>query len=172
MATEPASLIAALRRVVSDVDPEVPTYEIESMRDDVRTSRAPMITATRLMSAYAIAALLLAVAGTYAVLSYLVTQRRRELAVRMALGASPREVVLLVARESGVMIGAGVVVGLLGAFAVARLLAGLLYGVGALDPVVVIGVVVVASLAGVAAATLPARRAALVDPCVSLRGDG
>jgi predicted permease len=168
-ATEPAGLITPLRRVVSEIDPEVPTYEIASMRDVVRTSRAPMITATRLMSAYAIAALLLAVAGTYAVLSYLVTQRRRELAVRMALGASPAEVVMLVARESGVMIGAGVVVGLLGALAVARLLAGLLYGVGALDPTVVIAVVAVASVAGVVAATLPARRAALVDPCTSLR---
>ena len=171
-ATEPTSLIAPLRRVVSDVDPEVPTYEIASMRDVVRTSRAPMITATRLMSAYAIAALLLAVAGTYAVLSYLVTQRRRELAVRMALGASPREIVALVARESGVMIGAGVLVGLIGAVAVARLLGGLLYGVGALDPEVVFAVIAVASVAGVAAATIPARRAALVDPCTSLRGDG
>ena len=171
-ATEPASLIAPLRRVVADADPEVPTYEIASMRDVVRTSRAPMITATRLMSAYAIAALLLAVAGTYAVLSYLVTQRRRELAVRMALGASPRDIVSLVARESGLMIGAGVLVGLVGAVAVARLLAGLLYGVGALDPAVVIAVIAVASIAGVAAATLPARRAALVDPCTSLRGDG
>ena len=72
-------------------------------------------------------------------LSYLVTQRRRELAVRMALGASPREIVSLVAKESGLMIGAGVVVGLLGALALARLLAGLLYGVGALDAGVVLG---------------------------------
>ena len=171
-ATDSRSLIAPMRRVVADVDPEVPTYEIASMRDVVRTSRAPMITATRLMSAYAVAALLLAVAGTYAVLSYLVAQRRRELAVRMALGASPREIVGLVARESGVMIGAGVVVGLLGSLALARLLAGLLYGVGALDASVVLGVVAVASIAGIAAATLPARRAARVDPCASLRGDG
>ena len=171
-AAEPVSLIAPMRRVVAGIDPEVPTYEIASMRDVVRTSRAPIITATRLMSGYAVAALLLAVAGTYAVLSYLVTQRRRELAVRMALGASPREIVALVARESGLMIGAGVVIGLAGALAIARLLAGMLYGVGALDATVVLAVVGVASLAGVAAATLPARRAARVDPCASLRADG
>jgi len=171
-ATDARSLVGPLRRVVASVDPEVPTYAIASMGDIVRDSRAPMITATRLMSAYAIAALLLAVAGTYAVLSYLVTQRRRELAVRMALGASPREVVSLVARESGLMIGAGVAVGLVGALALARLLAGLLYGVGALDPGVVLAVVGVASVAGVAAATMPARRAALVDPSAALRGDG
>jgi ABC-type antimicrobial peptide transport system permease subunit len=131
-----------------------------------------MLTATRLMSAYAIAALLLAIAGTYAVLSYLVSQRRRELAVRMALGASPKEIVGLVARESSVMIGVGVGAGLIGAVALARLLSGLLYGVGALDAGVVLAVIGVASVAGVAAALLPARRAAMVDPCVALRGDG
>jgi predicted permease len=171
-ATDPASLVAPMRRVVASVDPEVPTYEIASMRDVVRASRARMLTATGLMSAYAAAALLLAVAGTYAVLSYLVTQRRRELAVRMALGASPGEIVSLVARESTVMIAVGVGVGLAAASALARLLAGLLYGVGALDPGVVFVVVAVAAVAGVAAALVPARRAALVDPCVALRGDG
>ena len=171
-ATEPMGLIAQMRRVVANVDPEVPTYEIASMRDVVRDSRAPMITATRLMSAYAVTALLLAVAGTYAVLSYLVTQRRRELAVRMALGASPREIVALVGRESGMMIGVGVAAGLVGALALARLLSSLLYGVDALDAGVVIGVVAVASVAGVAAATVPARRAARVDPCVALRANG
>jgi predicted permease len=171
-ATDPRSLIAQMRRVVANVDPEIPTYEIASMREVVRDSRAPMLTATRLMSAYAVAALLLAIAGTYAVLSYLVTQRRRELAVRMALGASPREIVALVARESSAMIGAGVVVGLVSALALAKLLSGLLYGVGALDAGVVLGVVGVASVAGIAAATLPARRAARVDPCAALRSSG
>jgi len=171
-AADARSLVAPLRRVVASVDPEVPTYEIASMRDVVRDSRARMLTATRLMSAYAIAALLLAIAGTYAVLSYLVSQRRRELAVRMALGASPKEIVGLVARESSVMIGVGVGAGLIGAVALARLLSGLLYGVGALDTGVVLAVIGVASVAGVAAALLPARRAAMVDPCVALRGDG
>ena len=169
---DPSSLAGPMRRVVASVDPEVPTYEIASMRDVVRSSRARMITATQLMTAYAGAALLLAMAGTYAVLSYLVTQRRRELAVRMALGASPREIVTLVARESTAMIAAGVGTGLLGATGLARLLSGLLYRVGALDTRVVLGVVAVAAAAGVAAALLPARRASRVDPCVALRGDG
>ena len=164
-----SSLVASMRRVIASVDPELPTYEVASLRDVVRDSRVRMMTATRLMSAYAIAALLLAVAGTYAVLSYLVTQRRRELAVRMALGASPREIVSLVARESGVMIGAGIVAGMLGATALARLLSGLLYGVGALDPGVVLAVLGISSVAAVAAALVPARRAVLVDPCVVLR---
>jgi predicted permease len=170
--TDPRSLIASMRGVVAGVDPEVPTYEIASLRDIVRDSRARMLTATHLMSAYALAALLLAVAGTYAVLSYLVTQRRRELAVRMALGASPREIVALVARESSVLIGVGIALGLLGAVGLARLLAGLLYGVGVLDTGVVLGVIGLAGAAGIGAAVLPAHQAATVDPCVALKGDG
>jgi predicted permease len=169
---EPRAVIASMRRVVADVDPEVPTYEIHSLRDIVRDARAQMETATQLMSAYAIAALLLAVAGTYAVLSFLVAQRRRELAVRLALGASPSEIVSLIARESGAMIGLGLVAGLAGAVALAKLITGLLYGVGALDIGVVVLVAAIAGLAGVAAAVLPARRAAHVDPCVVLRDNG
>jgi predicted permease len=168
-ATNATSLVAPMRRAIASMDPELPTFEVASMRDVVHDSRARMTTTTRLMSAYAVAALLLAVAGTYAVLAYLVTQRGRELAVRMALGATPREIVALVARESAVLVGAGVAIGLVGATALARLLAGLLYGVGALDPGVVLAVVGVTALAGIGAALLPARRAALVDPCAALR---
>jgi predicted lysophospholipase L1 biosynthesis ABC-type transport system permease subunit len=169
---EPRAMVASMRRVVADVDPEVPTYEIHSLRDIVRDARAQMETATQLMFAYAIAALLLAVAGTYAVLSFLVVQRRRELAVRLALGASPSEIVGLIARESGAMIGLGLVTGLAGAMALAKLIAGLLYGVGALDAGLVILVASIAGVAGVIAAVLPARRAARVDPCVALRENG
>jgi predicted permease len=166
---DPRATIASMRRVVAGVDPEVPTYEIHSLREIVRGARAQMETATQLMSAYAIAALLLAVAGTYAVLSFLVAQRRRELAVRLALGASPGEIVSLIARESGAMIGLGLMVGLAGAVVLAKLISRLLYGVGALDAGVVILVATIAGGAGVVAAVLPARRAAQVDPCVALR---
>lgn len=131
-----------------------------------------MTTVTSLMAAYAVAALVLAVAGTYAVLSYLVAQRRREIAVRVALGATPGEVIALIARESGLMIGAGIIIGLIAAVGLAQLLTGLLYGVGTFDTGVVIGVVGIAALAGIAAASIPARRAALVDPCAVLRGTG
>jgi ABC-type antimicrobial peptide transport system permease subunit len=121
------------------------------------------------MSGYALLALILAMAGTYAVLSYLVTQRRRELAVRMALGASPQAIVALVGRESASLLAVGVVAGLVGAAASARLLSGLLYGVGALDGRVVILVVAGAGVAGVAAAIGPALRATSIDPSASLR---
>ena len=139
------------------------------MSDVVQRSRERITSATRLMTAYAVAALLLAIAGSYAVLSYLVAQRDRELAVRLALGASARELVRLVARESASLVGGGIAIGLLGALALARLLGSMLFGVTALDPAVVLGVVMVAGLAGVAASVLPARRAARVDPCATLR---
>jgi putative ABC transport system permease protein len=167
-----SSLLAPIRRIIRDLDPELPIYNVASVRDVVHASRSRMTTVTSLMTAYAIAALVLAVAGTYAVLSYLVSQRRREIAVRVALGATPTEVIALVARESGVMVGTGIVAGLVAAAGLGRLLAGLLYGVGTFEGGVVIAVVAAAGLAGVAAALVPARRAATVDPCVVLRGTG
>ncbi|MDF2770533.1 MAG: permease [Geminicoccaceae bacterium] len=167
-----ASLFRPIRRIIHELDPELPIYNVASMRDVVRASRARMTTVTNLMAAYAIVAFVLAIAGTYAVLSYLVAQRRREIAVRVALGATPAEVIGLVARESGLMVGAGIVVGLVTAAGLGRLLAGLLHGVGTFDGGVVMTVVAAAGVAGVAAAVIPARRAALVDPCAVLRGTG
>jgi len=167
-----AGLAGPIRRIVAEAAPDVATYNLASLEEIVRDATARMTTATRLMSGYAVAALLLALAGTYAVLSYLVTQRRRELAVRMALGATPRDIVALVARESAHLVGVGVVAGLLGAAASARLLAGLLYGVGSLHLGVVLAVVASAGLAGLVAALLPARRATRVDPSHVLRSGG
>jgi predicted permease len=169
---EMAGLASQIERIVASAAPDVAVYGQASLEEVVREARARMIVVTRLMSGYAVAALLLAVAGTYAVLSYLVAQRRRELAVRMALGGTPGSIVVLVARESATLVGLGLGAGLLGAAALARLLAGLLYGVGVLDPWVVAGVVVSAGITGILAALLPARRATRVDPCVALRSGG
>lgn len=166
------ALAVPIQRLVAAAAPDVATYAVASLDDIVREARARMTIATRLMSGYALAALLLAVAGTYAVLSYLVTQRRRELAVRMALGATPRAIVALVAGESAKLVGVGVVAGLAGATALARLLSGLLYGVGTMDAAVVAIVVVTSAGAGLAAAFLPARRATRVDPSAVLRASG
>jgi putative ABC transport system permease protein len=166
------ALATPIRRAVRDVAPDIATYNVATLGDIVAQGRARMATATRLMSGYAAAALLLAVAGTYALLAYLVSQRRHELAVRLALGAGPRDVVRLVARESAVVVGVGIAVGLFGAALLSRLLGGLLYGVGALDPVVALSVAAVGAVVGVIAAVVPARRAARVDPSASLRVGG
>jgi putative ABC transport system permease protein len=163
------ALADPIRRVISRTAPDVAIYNLFTMDEIVRDARSRMMVATRLMSGYALTALLLAVAGIYAMLSYLVTQRRPELAVRMALGASPRRIVSLVARESTLLVGGGALAGLLGAMASARLLRRLLYGVVALDPLVLCLVAIVAALTGVAAGLVPARRAAKTDPSASLR---
>ena len=166
---EASALAGPIRGIIAGAGPEVATYAVATLDEIVRDARSRMTTATRLMAGYAATALLLAIAGTYAVLSYLVNQRRRELALRMALGASPAAVVTLVARESAVLIGTGILAGLAGAMGTARLLSGLLYGVGAMDTLVALLVTAGAGIAGVVAAVVPAHRATRVDPSTALR---
>ena len=141
-------------------------------REPMHSWLARMTTATRLMGGYAIAALLIAVAGTYALLAYLVGQRRQELAIRLALGAAPSAIVRLVAREAAWVVGLGVAVGLASAALASRFLSGLLYGVASLDAGVIAAVVSVAAIVGIAAAVVPAQRAARVDPSDTLRAGG
>ncbi len=164
------ALAPSIRRIISAAAPSAATDKVASMGDILLEARARMTTATRLMAGYAIAALLLAMAGTYAVLSYLVNQRRRELAIRMALGAGPADVIALVGKESATLVSIGAAAGLLGALLSARLLSGLLFGVGALDAGVLLVVLAAALIAGAAAAIVPARRAARVEPSTALTG--
>jgi putative ABC transport system permease protein len=167
---DPAAFAPTLRRVIADAAPEVAVVNARTMDEVVRVSRARMSTMTRLMTSYAVAALVLAIAGTYAVLSFLVAQRRRELALRVALGAAPAAIVRLVMRESLLVTGLGVLVGIAGAIASGRLMTGLLYGVGTLDVGVTGGVIVGAAIAGIVAGVIPAWRAVRSDPCAPLRG--
>ncbi len=162
-------LAGSLRRIVERVAPDVAVERIVPIREVVRESGARMTTATKLIAWYAATALLIAIAGTYAVLSFLIAQRRGELAVRVALGASPRAIVGLVARESASLVGVGAFAGLAGAVASARLLQGLLYGVGTFDARVLAAVAAIAA-AGALAAVAPVRRALGADPCDALRG--
>lgn len=162
-------LAGPIRQIIATTAPDVATYAVATLDEVIRDARARMTTATQLMAAYAAAALILAVLGTYAVLSYLVNQRGRELALRMALGATPGDILILVGRELATLIGIGIAAGLLGAMGSSRLISGLLYGVGALDAVVAVGVVAGAGVAGILAALVPARRATRVDPSTALR---
>ncbi|HZF67257.1 MAG TPA: ABC transporter permease [Gemmatirosa sp.] len=168
-----AGLDAAVRGVVRELDPEVALYQVYTMESLVRQSesvflrRFPLI----LLGSFAATALLLAVVGTYGVVSYTVAQRVRELGVRLALGATTRDVVSLVvghvARVAAVGIGAGLVL----AVVLARYAASLLYGVQATDAATYLVVTVTLSVAATAAAALPARRASRVDPALTLRAD-
>jgi putative ABC transport system permease protein len=113
--------------------------------------------------------LVLAGIGIFGVLSYMVVQRTRELGIRVALGAQRRDLLRLVARETGPMLGAGIVIGLIIALALARFIRSLLYDIQPTDPVTLIAVALVLGAVGFIAALVPSRRAAKVDPVIVLR---
>jgi putative ABC transport system permease protein len=124
-----------------------------------------------LVGLFGVAALLLAALGIYGVIAYAVSQRRRELGIRIALGAKPGEVVRLVLSDGLRLTLAGVAIGVAGALATSRLLAGLLVGIGSNDPITFAAIVLLLVLVALAACWVPARRAAAVDPLTALRAE-
>jgi ABC-type antimicrobial peptide transport system permease subunit len=139
------------------------------MDDVIGDSVAPRRLNFVLVSAFAFVALALTAAGLYGVMAYLVTQRTREIGVRMALGASRVRVLLLVLRQAGTMALAGIGVGLAGAFALGRYLSSLLFGVSPTDPAVYAAVSVLLAVVAFAAVVIPSSRATRVDPVTALR---
>jgi ABC-type antimicrobial peptide transport system permease subunit len=127
--------------------------------------------AAHLLESFATAALLLCIAGLYGLLAYVVSQRTREMGVRFALGAQRADVIWLILRQAGVLVLAGVALGLALAFATSRFIRSYLYGVKAHDAWTLAAVALVLLVAGAAAAYLPARRAAHVDPVEALRAE-
>jgi putative ABC transport system permease protein len=169
--SDPTQLVAAIRDRVHAVDPTMPIYNIQTMEQVVAESVAQPRFYTVLLSAFAALALLLAALGIYGVVSYSVSQRTRELGIRIALGATHDRVVRLVIGQGMTLTVAGVVAGLVGAYWLVHLLTTLLYGVTATDATTFLGVSVV--LLGVAslASYVPARRASRVDPVVAMRAE-
>jgi predicted permease len=166
---DPASVIAALRRTIRDAAPELPPVEIQPVAELVDNSLATDRLVARLSGAFGALAMLLAAIGLYGVMSWTMARRTREIGIRMAIGAQPRRIFRLVLRETLLLAGLGIAIGIPLALAAARFLQSLLFGIGLADPLVI----VLASmlLAGVAllACFLPARRAARVDPMTALR---
>jgi putative ABC transport system permease protein len=171
LAGDPMRLAAVLRRALAEIDPDVPLSDIRTMPERVAESTArPRISAT-LLALFAGTALLLALVGIHGVIAYGVAQRTREMGIRVALGAGPRQVIRLVMYEGLAPVLAGVVLGLAGAYAGSRLLQNMLFEVGASDTGTYLVVTSVILSVAVAASYWPARRATRVDPIVALRAD-
>jgi putative ABC transport system permease protein len=167
-ASDPAAFANTLRREVQAIDKDQPIYNVRTFDDVVMNSLGTRRVSMQLFTVFAIAALLLAAVGIYGVMAYSVTQRTQEIGIRMALGAQKGDVLRLVVRQGMTLTVIGIIAGLAGAFALTRVMANLLFGVGASDPATFFGLSLL--LIGVAfiACYLPARRAAKLDPMIAL----
>jgi predicted permease len=167
----PETLISEVQHEVLALDAEAPIEEVQTMKDALNGTLGYFIfrLAASLAGAMGLLGLLLAVVGVYGVISYAATQRTQELGVRMALGASPRQILTLLLRQGAQLIAAGLAFGLLGAWLLTRVMAHMLVGVSASDPLTYISVAAMLSGITLLACWIPARRAMRVDPMVALR---
>jgi putative ABC transport system permease protein len=162
-------LIPALRRTVAALDPSLPLANVSLLRDLIDQSTAVRRFTLLLFLTFGAIAVALSAIGVYGVLSYVVSQRRREVGVRVAIGASPADVVWLFVREGGVLILLGLAAGLAGALAGGRWISALLFGVTPADPVTLVSAVLTLGVTAACATALPARRAARLAPAEALR---
>jgi len=166
---DPNQLIGAARQQVTSIDPNQPIYNIRTM-DEIRgESVAPQRLNLTLLSIFAGIALVLAIVGIYGVMSYSVTQRTHEIGIRMAIGAQPRDVFRLVIGHGMTLTIIGIAFGLVGAFALTRLMTTMLFGVKPTDPATFASIAVMLTGVALVACYIPGRRATKVDPVVSLR---
>jgi ABC-type antimicrobial peptide transport system permease subunit len=167
-AGEPESLTAGLRNAIAALDPELPLFDVRTLQQrtdaSLRNRRAPAL----LSLAFSVLALLLSAVGLYGVLAYLVSQRRKEIGIRLALGSSARRIFELVLREGLLLVGAGLGLGALGALLLRRGIASQLYGVRPSDPLVLGAVTALLAAVALGACALPARRATRIDPVTAL----
>ncbi len=168
---EPTSAVASIRQAVRQLDPTLAVQQVRPLRDWLAESVAPTRLTTRLAALFAVSALLLASVGIYGVLAHTVASRTKEIGVRMAIGATPRSVIGLVLGEAMTWAGSGILLGLLGALAAARLVATLLFDVNARDPVTFAAVGGAVALVALGASAIPALRAVRIDPTVAMRAE-
>ncbi len=168
---EPTSLLGPIRAVIGSVDPDQPVYNVQTMQQVVRDSISDRRLYLWLLGTFAAIALVLASAGIYGVISYAVTQRTREIGIRMALGAEAGTVLGLVVGHGAKLALLGLLLGVPAAYALTRVLRGLLYGVSATDPLTFVAVAVLLTAVALLASYLPARRATRVDPMIALRSE-
>jgi predicted permease len=169
-AGEPTQLVNGVRRVLAGIDPAMSFYDVKTMPERIDRSLGPRRTPMLLSLAFGIVALMLAAIGIYGVLAYQVGLRSREIGIRMALGGAPMAILRLVLGEAVVLVAVGLLVGGAGIFALRPVIASQLFGVGALDPIVIASVVGLLAAIAAVASFAPAQRAARIDPVVALSG--
>ena len=167
--SDPQALIASVRREVIALDSELPVFNVRTLEETLSRSVAQPRFNTLLLAIFAGLALLLTAIGLYGVMAYSVTQRTRELGIRLALGAQRSNVLSLVIRQGMMLAGIGLGVGTVVAFALTRLMESFLFGVSATDPLTFGGIALLLAVVALAACFIPARRATKVDPMVALR---
>jgi predicted permease len=168
---DPLTVWPAVRKEALTLNPQVTLYPPTTLEDEIKGSIAAARMASTLTSLFGVTALLLAAIGLYGVMSYAVSRRTREIGLRMALGASGRDVLQMVLRQGLLLTGLGLLVGLVAAVLLTRLLQALLYGVGTTDPLTFALVVLALALVAALACWIPARRATHVDPMKALRSE-
>jgi predicted permease len=168
-AGEPSAVASAIVREIHAIEPTIPVYDIRTMQDRMKNSLARQRFSTIMLGAFSVFALILAAVGVYGVMSYLVSQGTHDIGVRMALGASRSSILGLVMRQGLELTIAGIVIGILGAVALTRAMASLLFGISATDLVTFSAVPVILAAVALLANYLPAWRASRVDPVVALR---
>jgi putative ABC transport system permease protein len=170
-ASNPLALAGPGRGVIQELVPDLPIYDIQTMGDRVAVASAHARFSAILLGFFAFIALALAVVGIYGVMTFTVSQRTKEIGIRMALGADRAKVVAMVIGEGATLAGIGVLLGVLAALALTRLLGAFLFDVKPTDPITYVGLVVVLAATALLAAWIPARRAAMVDPLEALKGE-
>jgi len=163
------AVVPALRSAIAQIDPDLALSDVKTMEERAALSMSSRRTSLLLALAFGGLALFLSAIGIYGVIAYLVAQRRREIAIRMALGSTRAGVVRLVLKQGLVMVALGLAAGLAGAAGLQKAVASQIYGVRALDPLVISGVTVALGAIALAACALPARRAVQVDPVAVLK---
>jgi predicted permease len=168
---DPASIAAEVRDAVRELDPNQPIYHVQTIDAVLSDSLARQRMTAVLLGIFALLALTLASIGIYGVIAYSVVQRTREIGVRMAVGASRTNILLLILREAATLTGIGILAGLVGAFVCAHFASTLLYHVSSADPVSICASVFALLIVGMLAAVLPAGRAATINPIEAIRSE-
>jgi putative ABC transport system permease protein len=166
---DPGQVVGQARAILTNMDAGLALYDVSTFKAQLNQSISRERFTTAFLTLFASIALVLVVIGLYGVISYAVTQRTREIGIRMALGAQKGHVLAIVLKQGAILLLFGLIIGVLGSLGLTRFLAGILYGVSATDPATFIAISLLITIVSLLACCIPARRAAKVDPMEALR---